>query len=383
MLNLDSLQPRRPRNPRQEKRLLHFGDRYSLSLGCASCPDRPVCGGLHIEAAPFDCLGFCCGTPQGCDAVCRRRPDEFAQRVREIGGFSLGNMPRAAVLATPKLPTLIPIMFHGDKRHGTFRISSTACLPLYQVICRQDGRARYENAKVLAEGFGIARDVAVVLTGTAVDPPLERWWSLGTARRDAIRRLVDLKVAMVTTPNFSLFTDQPRWDDMHSMKRIAIVHQEFLGEGLPAALHLNARTERDWERWTEYVAGRPEVTHVSFEFATGAGWGERMDWHAFQLAQLADAVGRPLYLILRGGTKVLGPLAAAFSGVSVLETSTFVKTMKRQRAQLNAKGIIEWTPCPTESAEMLDRLLAQNWRTVSASYAALTGQFTPPLEAVG
>lgn len=383
MLNLVQPQPERPRNPRREKKLWHIGDRHSLSLGCATCPDRAVCGGLQIEAAPFDCLGFCCGKPEDCDAVCRNSPEHFAQRVREIGGFSLDNVPRAPVLAAPKLPTLVPLVFHGDKRHGTFHISPAACLPLYQVICRQDGKTRYEDAKALAEGFGIAGDVTVLLTGTAVDPPLERWWSLGPARRDAIRKLVDLNVAMVTTPNFSLFTDQPRWDDMHSMKRIAIVHQEFLSEGLPAALHLNARTERDWERWTEYVAARPEVTHVSFEFATGAGWGERMDWHAYQLTELASAVGRPLHLILRGGTKVLLSLAAAFSGVTVLETSAFVKTMKRQRAQLNAKGLIVWTPYPTESDEMLDRLLTQNWRTISAFYAALNGQSAAPLEAVG
>jgi hypothetical protein len=48
----------------------------------------------------------------------------------------------------------------------------------------------------------LGEDVKVVLTGTAVDPPLERWWSLGPARRDAIRRLADLKVDMVTNPEF-------------------------------------------------------------------------------------------------------------------------------------------------------------------------------------
>jgi hypothetical protein len=381
MLNAVQMAAKRLRDPRNEKRLWNFGDRYALSLGCAGCPDEAVCGGLQVENAPFDCMGFCAG--KDCDAVCRCKPDEFAQRVREVGGFSLDNVPRAGVVASPELPPLVPLFFHGDKRHGNFHASSAACLPLYQVISRQDGRSRYESARTLAEGFGIADDVKVVLTGTAVDPPLERWWSLGPARRDAIRRLADLKVAMVTTPNFSLFTDQPRWDDMHSMKRIAIVHQEFLSEGLPAALHLNARTERDWERWSEYVADRPEITHVSFEFATGAGWGDRMEWHAHQLAQLAGGVGRPLHLILRGGTKVVRSLAAAFSGLTILETSAFVKTMKRQQARLNAKGLVEWSPSPTQSTELLDRLFARNWRTVSASYAGLVGLFAPPLEAAG
>jgi hypothetical protein len=164
------------------------------------------------------------------------------------------------------------------------------------------------------------------------------------------------------------------------MKRIAIVHQEFLSEGIPDALHLNARTDRDWERWSEYVM------HVSFEFATGGGWGERMDWHAYHLAQLASAVGRPLHLILRGGTKVLRSLAAELSGLTVLETSVFVKTMKRQQAQLNAKGLVEWSGCPTESAEMLDRLFAAElaygvgilcWAGRAVCAAAKGGRVTP------
>jgi hypothetical protein len=35
-------------------------------------------------------------------------------------------------------------------------------------------------------------------------------------------------------------------DDLHSIKRIALVHSEFLDEGLPAALHVNGRSEADF-----------------------------------------------------------------------------------------------------------------------------------------
>jgi hypothetical protein len=83
-------------------------------------------------------------------------------------------------------------------------------LPLYNVIARHDKRTRYADRAALAEGFGIASTTSVILTGTALDPPLERWWSLGSERLDAIRALRDLGIALVTTPNFSLFTDQPR-----------------------------------------------------------------------------------------------------------------------------------------------------------------------------
>jgi len=371
------------RNLRSERRLWHHGERHTLSLGCAVCPDQDVCGGLQVEEALFDCLGFCCGNPENCDAVCRNKPDEFARRVREVGGFALDNVSRAPLLTAPTLPTLVPTLFHGDKRRTLFRAAAAVCLPLYKVIHRQDGQTRYANRKDLAEGFGIPPKAPVILTGTAADPPLERWWSLGPQRRNVIRALRGLGIALVTTPNFSLFLDQPRWDDLHSMKRIALVHEEFLSEGLPAALHVNARTDRDWDRWREYIALRPEVTHIAFEFATGAGWADRVEWHAAQLVQLAAAARRPLHLVVRGGGKVLSGLVAAFSAITVLETSTFLKTVKRQRATLTAAGIVSWRPSPTSETETLDSLLTENWQVVAASYAGLFDEVVPSLQVAG
>jgi hypothetical protein len=177
-----------------------------------------------------------------------------------------------------------------------------------------------------------------------------------------------LGVSLVTTPNFSLFVDQPRWDDMHSMKRIAIVHEEFLSGGLPAALHLNARTDNDWARWREYIATREEITHVAFEFATGAGWRGRIEWQAGQLAGLARAVERPLHLLVRGGNTVLPSLESAFARVTLLDTTVFMKTTYRQKALLEKSGIVTWTKSPTQAGESLDELLAANWSTVWSSY---------------
>ena len=371
-----------PRNARAERGLWH-DSRLTPSLGCTACPNRKVCGGLQVESPVFDCLSFCCGKPEKCDAVCRNKPQEFARRVWEIGGFSLDNVARAAVLSTPRLPKLVPELFHGDNRKRPFDAGPAVCLPLYKVMRRHDGNARYKDLQDVANGFQFSPSSSVILRGADVDRPLERWWSLGPERLDVIRALRDLGVALVTTPNFSLFTDQPRWDDMHSMKRIALVHEEFLRGGVPAALHLNARTDRDWERWREYISARPEVTHVAFEFATGAGWPRRIEWHADQLAQLAAAVGRPLHLIVRGGNKVLPNLVKAFSDITVLETTTFFKTMNRQRAGLTGTGAVGWVSSPTPVGETLDNFLAENWQVVAGSYAGMFGEFVPPLEAVG
>lgn len=361
----------RPRNSQRQRTLWHDGSRFCVSLGCTICPDRKLCGGLQVEGALFNCLSLCCGNPADCDAVCRNNPQKFAERVREVDGFSLHDVPRAPILAAPQIPKLVPMLFHGDRRRSPFQGSPAVCLPLYKVIARHDGHTRYANRKELAAGFGIAPSTSVILTGTAIDPPLERWWSLESQRLDAIRALRDLGIALVTTPNFSLFTDQPRWDDLHSMKRIAIVHEEFLRMGLPAALHVNARTDRDWERWIEYIAQRPEVTHIAFEFGTGAGWPTRIQWHADQLLHLGAAVGRPLHLVLRGGTEVLPTIAKGFSDITFLETTTFSKTVHRQRATLKPDGTVSWSLSPTNVNEVLDNLLADNWQIVSGSYAGV------------
>jgi hypothetical protein len=228
----------------------------------------------------------------------------------------------------------------------------------------REGTLRVENRVTLAERFRITAETNVVLTGTAIDPPLERWWSLGERRREAISQLRGLNIALVTTPNYSLFTDQPRWDDLHSMKRIALVHQEFLEGGVPAALHVNARTDRDWERWRDYINARHEISHIAFEFGTGAGWGSRIEWSVAQLMKLASELTRPVHLIIRGGRNKIATLAGAYSELTYLDTTAFLKTIRRRRAVTTNECGILWRRQTTTTAEPLDALFAENWSAV-------------------
>lgn len=363
-------------NHRRGAKLWHDGGKHTPSLGCSVCPDLEICGGIHIERSFYHCLDNCCGNPETCDSVCRNNPRKFVERVREVSGFSLENVPRSTRLAEPSLPPVVPVLFHGKRRETPF-FAPAICLPLYRVIARHGGEERYADAATVAAAFRFEAGTPLILTGTADDRPLERWWSLGRGRLDAIRRLRDLGVKLVTTPNFSLFTDQPRWDDMHSMKRIALTHEEFLREGLPAALHVNARTERDWDRWTEYIRQRDEVMHVSFEFGTGAGRAGRIGWHAAQLVDFAQGVGRPLHLVVRAvGGNTLRQLVAVFAKTTVLNTSAFVKTIHRQRAvPSSATGKAGWTKSPTALNAPLDELLAHNWSAVRRSYDPIFGEF--------
>lgn len=354
----------------RKDQLWHNGTLNTPSLGCQRCFERSVCGGLQLKHSLYDCLGFCCGNPSECDRICRNRAEAIPVAVREVDGWDLDNVPRTQVLEHPPLPCVVPVIYHRGRRANPFQ-APTVCLRLYDVALGSDDPARYKSRPALTGNFGVREDATIILTGTDEDAPIERWWSLGRRRLDLIRNLRELGIALVTTPNFSMFTDRPRWDDLHSMKRIAIVQEEFAREGLPAALHINARTERDWERWTRYISDRNEITHIAVEFATGAGWATRTAWHVEQLSLLGRAVGRPLHLILRGGLRSLPMIAAAFERCTLLETTTFMKTVKRQKAICLSSSAIKWQQSPTSRDQTLDCLLDENWRTVEAVYKQL------------
>lgn len=366
------------RNEIAEHRLRHDRNLHQMSMGCAGCAERPLCGGLFIEAPVWSCLSFCCGQPDKCDRVCRKNPD-YPSRVHEVHGFEL-NLPQAPLLPAPALPLVVPEIFHGSKRKRHFA-PALASVSLYGMFDRKEGLPKYQSRAELSANYKISPETPLLLTAIQRDRPLERWWELGKARRKVIIQAArDCGAVLATTPNYSLFVDRPRWDDLHAMKRIAIAHGEFLEAGMPAALHVNGRTDRDFERWAEFILAHPEVTHLSFEFTTGTGRPTRRRQHAAWLCDVANTVGRPLHLLVRGGSDLLPQLCAAFAGVTFLETTSFLKTMMRYHA---VKGeTVGWWPYPTAARQLLDDLFETNWEISRDAIAKVMRGDPPPAPAV-
>jgi hypothetical protein len=86
----------------------------------------------------------------------------------------------------------------------------------------------------------------------------------------------------------------------------------------------------------------------------------RQETHVDWLIGLTRAAGRPLHLLVRGGTEFLAPLKAAFDGITFMDTSVFMKTMKRRRACRREDGSLGWKSNPTDRGAPLDDLLAAN-----------------------
>lgn len=329
----------------------------TMCLGCGSCPDRTTCGGLSIEAQIMDCLHHCCGLPEECTKVCPGNTILFPQQLREIGGFDLDATPRAPACPVVLKGDVVELIYHGSRR-GQALQSDVVALRLADVVDFRRKRAKHSSAAALREAFRLLPDCKVILTGVDHDNKIEPWWSLGSARPAIIRALVTNGVQMVTTPNFSLVLDNPRWDDLHAMKRIALVFSEFQENGLACALHPNGRTFQDFERWQTFVTERREVQVLAYEFITGPDRSTRRQFHLDRLAELAAA--RPLDIIVRGNPQVIPFLRRHFREVLYIDTTAFMKTQKRQIAERVANNALEWVSSKTSPGAPLDRLLKIN-----------------------
>jgi hypothetical protein len=370
---------RAPQEPTRDfqpsHRLRDDVEHHTPSLGCATCPDFAICRGIRTDAGVFDCNDLCsCADRDICDIVCRNKPDSFVARVQEIGGFSLATTPRVQTVPVAELPNVVPLIGHKYSRRGLLG-EPVVAVPLYELFHMGTGQPLVRTRAQLAERFRIHQSATVIASGVARDFRLERWWAFAE-RGIVLDTLRDLGLALVTAPNFSLFLNVPRPDNLHSMKRIALGWTELMSAGIPAALHLNARTDHDYARWTHFVQTRTEVQAVAFEFGTGAGSVGRIDWHVERLCRLADAAGRPLTLVVRGGAQVLRRLRAHFAHLVLIETDAFARTLKRRRATLSDSGRLRWPRVQTPKGAPIDDLLAHN---VAAKRAALIlSDFAPP-----
>lgn len=335
---------------------LWYQDGREISLGCVDCPEESWCGGLSTEAGLFNCMDLCCGKPDECDQYACPRQVRYSALVNEVGGFDLTPY-RQAVAQPPVLPNYIPFMQDWYVLRGPISTPAIA-VSLFDLLDTKTGLAKFQSKREVLEKFKINPSAKLVITSTDKDRLVENaWW--GMRPKDTAESIRKLHPAIVTTPNFSMHINAPRHDNLVSMARIAACFEEFAAAGLPVAVHVNARTPKDFARWTEYLVASRGIGLISYEMGTIGGSNKRRAWHADRLVELARAVPRPLTLLTRGGTPYLRELGEAFDRVIVSDTNPHMKAKKRQRASL-VDGRVVWRPHPTEPGESIDALLRRN-----------------------
>ncbi len=335
----------------------HAGN--EVQLGCSRCPERELCGGLSVEEPVFDCLSLCCGNPATCERyACPQNPKRYSELVNEVGGLELRPY-RQQVARARSLPNYIPFLLDTGSLGGPLPLSTVA-ISLYSVIDKRTGLAKFHSRGEMLARFKLGNRTRVVLFGSSEDRSVEAFWHCFVPKKTA-ESIKKLRPVLITTPNFSMHADAPRHDNLVSMSRIQNCFEELAAAGLPVAIHVNGRTPRDFERWTEYLIDSPSVCAVAYEMGTMGRSLRRREWHAQRLIEIAQVVERPLTLVIRAGSECLPQLARAFHHVVYLDTSANMKAKYRFAARYHG-GKLTWVKSSTAPGEYIDGLFLANVR---------------------
>ena len=326
------------------------------AFGCDGCFLLGVCGGLRVKGAAFDCQRFCCRQPD-CKLVCFNSPVNYANRMREVGGFDLSTIPQCAPVTIERLRGFAPLIHHAYSRKELF-FNETIAISLYELLDRE-GAPRYFSREHITQNFRISSTAKLIVSGIQKDHLLERIWR-SPHRNSIVAMLKTIGVSAFTSPNFSVYNNVPRPENLYNIKRIALFSHEFLSAGVPTALHINACTDADYAGYTEFLATHTEFEAVSFDFITGPGYPSRMWWHVRKLIELRNQVRRQIQLILRGGAHALHGLSAAYSDIVVIDSKPLQTALRRHRMVFGNDGSMKVVENYLPKGDAVDDLLSQN-----------------------
>lgn len=333
------------------------------SLGCLNCLDKDACGGNQSSPGIFNCQVFCqCEDPARCPNVCPKN-ESYVHRLQEVRGFSLITIPRSKMIDYTKMSLVCPVIYHKYSRKENFAAAAVA-IPLKSLFNQSSGEIKFQNKKAVAEYFRFDENSKLIFVGADEDEYIENYWSYRNIA-GLPEKLAKLQPDLITSPNYSLPLNVVRQDNLYNMKRIAIAWHELVSQGIPTSLHVNGRTNFDWENWTNFIRDRDEIKCISFEFATGGAIYEQGEYYAKNLIKLARTVNRDLRLVIRGGQKYIGPLYEAFSELIFLDTTTFMKTVNRRALNWQPGKVLTDYKIETKRKEPLDFLMRRNFKAMT------------------
>lgn len=301
-----------------------------ISAGCRNCFFFRTCGGIQPEQALMDCFDhYCCGGKSDCDEVCPHNSD-FVLRMREVGGLQFGDVSRLTQRSVD-LPRYVPLIHHGYS-HRTPLALPIVALDTYQVFRFRNGmyRAVAEDGLSLRRAFGLSPETRILLRGTAKDRRLEQFW---THRKwsNVPQQIARLNIDLLVAPNFSHFLDVPRTDNLFNRKRQLTCVTELSEIGFCVVPHLSAVTPSDWHFWESYIQQNESVKFVAIEFQTGNKNPLEGRLVIQQVARIQTTTGRSLHPLVIGGTQFVTDIAKSFSSFTVIDSTPFIKAVKRRR----------------------------------------------------
>ena len=182
--------------------------------------------------------------------MCPSTPLLFGQLFGDVGGICVPPRQPLVAFNPQSLPFYIPQINHGSQR-TTLLKEPWVTVPLYIVAGRDQKRrydVRFKSGDDLRAELRLAPQTNIIVTSVTPDRYIEDFWEEHNVKRIP-EKLAALRIAAMTTPNFSFMRDVPRTNSLYNLLRIFRAAEAISQAGIPTVLHLNASINKDWERW--------------------------------------------------------------------------------------------------------------------------------------
>ncbi len=367
----------RPEPTQRPLRLLH----QTASFPCRRCIVFEHCGGHELPLLQeFSCIQNW-GAQHACDPDDMNpvHEERFWELWNDVNGLLDFRINALNGISSDLLPDYIPVIQHEGSRSRPPEVDVVA-IPLFELLrMRQDGTygPRFRTAEELRFRFKLRSSTKIILVGVDEDRMLERFWQEHRAN-DVGLQMAGLGLTGITAPNFSFFTDAPRFQVLRNRKRILLACESLSNAGIQVAPHLNALTPTDWLFWRRFLAEHAEISVICKEFQTGLKEVEKGRTAYYEIVKLQEAAGRPLHPILVAGGRYYRDAQKDFAHFTVIDSGPFMAALARQ-VQSDTPDGLQWRKRPTAPGQPIDDLFDQNVRSHRLKLASASADTSRPI----
>lgn len=269
------------------------------------------CGCARATAATTPAAGP--GPCGSCPIRCGSRPD-IGTWMSDIGGTAHFDDLQITTPVTATMPRFVPQGDGDDIATLDEHLSWAAyAIGLRRVFSPRSGKIFPKlRGRTAAEAFAAPRNCAMILSGYGLDPLVEAYWS-SRHRDEVLAAITAQRWDLVLAPNYSMYLNQPRAEQLINFRRNLVVAAELAAAGTPAAPCLYWARLEDLYRYLDWITETaPAALAINAQtFRTRRDWEEvALPGLTFLAATIPTSI--PIWITGLGNTNRLRHTAALF-----------------------------------------------------------------------
>lgn len=223
-------------------------------------------------------------------------------------------------------------------------------------LLKDSGDLRFDSPEKLRRFLGLGKQARLALICTAADWKIERFWKVSESRQ-VWGRIALLNFDFVTSATFSVWSEQPRSDQIYNQDRNFLTHDFLCALGIPSVpfTFFYTGSELDYRNVIRWLRGRPDLHKVAILAQLRRSKVKFVKVLEY-MRSIASDVGRPLDFVVVGvaTAEKIDRLLREFKTATVVTHQPFMKAMRSGEQTLSDLSHIK------NSAESRERLAVHN-----------------------